>query len=126
MVAFCNKLFCGKKWVNTCLNKRKRFFVMDFWSSPRFKKSACFWVTIFGYFGTLQNYVPHAPSRLSCFGAFAPYVSYVLSCLTCLRVLCAFAPSHLTCVTNPRALSTHLAPLFQVLCTSYLCALKSL
>ena len=52
-------------------------------------------------FTSLQNYVPHAPSSLTC--------------LTRLRVLRAFVPS---CLRALRALLTHLA---RLICTSYNC-----
>ena len=53
--------------------------------------------------------------------ALRAFLLCVPSCHTCLRALRAFAYY----VPYSRALSTRLASLFQVLCTSYLCTLKS-
>ena len=58
--------------------------------------------------GSLLNYVPPAPSRLTCLRVFATYEPYAPWCL---RALCAFTPyvpSYLRCLRALRALLTRL------------------
>ena len=60
------------------------------------------------YITSLLNYVPQAPSCLTCLCAFVPYA---LLCPTCLRALCALL-THLTCAPCPPSFSCALHALF--------------